>query len=810
MRERVEDWTRRIAGPLGKRVIELTGDVTPDARSVARADVIITTPEKWDGISRSWQTRKYVKNVALLIIDEIHLLGADRGPILEVIVSRANYIGAHTSQPVRVLGLSTALANAHDLANWLNVDRAGLFNFSSSVRPVPLDYHIRGFEGKHYCPRMASMNKPAFIAIRTYSPDKPVLIFVSSRRQTRLTAMDLMAFCAAEDHSRPFLRMPAEEIERLVEKVVDPNLKLTLTFGIGLHHAGLTESDRVIVEDLFVKMHIQVLVATATLAWGVNYPAHLVIIKGTEYYDGKTKRYVDFPITDVLQMAGRAGRPQFDDKGIAVVFCQDIKKHFYKKFMFEPFPVESSLHEVLPDHLNAEIVGGTINSQQEAMDYLTWTYFFRRLVMNPSYYNLEQVTDDNVREHLLVLVRKALVELEASGCIDFADDGNLLTPLALGRIASYYYLSHFTMRLFSERIQPEMNVVEALRLLSEAREFYELPVRHNEDLMNGDLARTCPLPLEGQPLDSPHTKCFLLLQAHFSRLPLPVADYRTDTKSVLDQCARIVQAMVDVSADAGYLAATLAVMYVAQMTVQGRWVLDNPLLTLPHVLPSHIPMLMRLGVRCIPELFAHEASFAVTLGGKVGWSSGQCADIVDTVRSLPRIDMECNLRRPPSQRNSEEGFYDGKSAGAEGNRKKKLQKSTSRTHQGIKDEGKGFKEGYGGVVEDGDDDVEVGVEDELVMFVKLHARQQPRANAYAPQFPKTVEESWWLVLGDPTHNALLAMKRLGSIRGSQDIALSFLPPEDCDSVCVYLVSSVYLGLDQCVCVKFSTEANDEL
>jgi activating signal cointegrator complex subunit 3 len=58
-----------------------------------------------------------------------------------------------------------------------------------------------------------------------------------------------------------------------------------------------------------------VLVCTSTLAWGVNLPAHLVVVKGTEFYDGKSRRYVDFPITDVLQMMGRAGRPQFDKSG---------------------------------------------------------------------------------------------------------------------------------------------------------------------------------------------------------------------------------------------------------------------------------------------------------------------------------------------------------------------------------------------------------------------------------------------------------------------------------------------------------------
>lgn len=87
-----------------------------------------------------------------------------------------------------------------------------------------------------------------------------------------------------------------------------------------------------------------------------------------------------------MQMMGRAGRPQFDTEAVAVVLVHDAKKHFYKKFMFEPFPVESSLPEVLADHFNAEIVGGTITSKQDAVDYLTWTYFFRRLVVNPSYY----------------------------------------------------------------------------------------------------------------------------------------------------------------------------------------------------------------------------------------------------------------------------------------------------------------------------------------------------------------------------------------------------------------------------------------
>lgn len=96
--------------------------------------------------------------------------------------------------------------------------------------------------------------------------------------------------------------MPEQEVSALTNQIVDQNLKLTLAFGIALHHAGLNDKDRKVVEELFVNQKVQILIATSTLAWGVNFPAHLVIVKGTEYFDGKTKRYVDFPITDVLQM----------------------------------------------------------------------------------------------------------------------------------------------------------------------------------------------------------------------------------------------------------------------------------------------------------------------------------------------------------------------------------------------------------------------------------------------------------------------------------------------------------------------------
>jgi replicative superfamily II helicase len=586
VKERVADWNKRLTGPMKKKLVELTGDVTPDLKTIEAADIIITTPEKWDGISRSWQSRSYVRHVSCVIIDEIHLLGGDRGPILEVIVSRMNYIGSQLDQKVRIAGLSTALANAIDLADWLGIDKVGLFNFRHSVRPVPLEIYIDGFPGKHYCPRMATMNKPTYAAIKTHSPTQPVIVFVSSRRQTRLTAQDLIAYCGMEDNPRQWLHMDDMEMEMLLENVHDESLRMSLAFGIGLHHAGLKESDRKVVEELYLNMKIQILIATSTLAWGVNLPAHLVVIKGTEFYNYKEGRYVDFPITDILQMMGRAGRPQFDNTGISRVFVQDSKKNFFKKFLHEPFPVESSLHKFLDDHINAEIVGGTIKTKQDALDYLTWTYFYRRLQQNPTFYGLDDMTQKGVDKFLSNTISDVASRLEKSGCVEIVDDFELV-PLISARIASYYYLHHNTVRHFNDSLQKDSAFDDVLDILSNVPEYEELPARCNEDLLNQEIEKCVPYDVKGmRDFKTPFVKAYVLVQAHISRLELPISDYITDQITVLDSAIRFSQAMIDVSADHGYLTTSLTIMNMLQCIKQARWLDESTLLTLPHIRPK--------------------------------------------------------------------------------------------------------------------------------------------------------------------------------------------------------------------------------
>lgn len=665
--ERVKDWRQKFAG-LGKVLAEVTGDVTPDMRTLQAADILVTTPEKWDAMSRKWRSRPYIQRVQLLILDEVHLLGEERGPVLEVLVSRARFMAAARAASVRFVALSTALANARDLADWLGVGKVGLYNFSPSVRPVPTSVHIQGFPGRHYCPRMASMNKPAYAVIQTHSPDQPVLIFVASRRQTRLTAQDLISLAAADGNARRFCGADEASLDRAVSQVKDPAVAHALAFGVGLHHAGLNESDRSIVESLFAACQIQVLVATATLAWGVNLPAHCVIVKGTEFFDAKQCKYVDYPITDVLQMIGRAGRPQFDTHGVAAVLVHEPKKTFYRKFLYEPFPVESQLIAQLPEHLNAEIAGGTITSLVDAVEYMTWTFLFRRLVKNPSFYGCEAANATEVLAFLRTLVSGTLQKLAAAGCVALeegsdADSNPTVRTTAAGQITSTYYLSHRTTSMlraaFAEPGFAADDSLESARavwkLLCNVPEFEEVPVRHSEDETNAQLATIVPwsawVRRHGGPMGSAHTKALLMMLAHCGRVPMPILDYVNDTKAVLDQMPRIIHAAVDVAAEDGALHASQHMMHVAQALVHGVIPGGSPFFQLPGLALEHCNALEAAsGASAGAGSEAGQTAFAwflqqskqrqVQLLTSAGVSQDTAARAAKVASSFPRLQVE--------------------------------------------------------------------------------------------------------------------------------------------------------------------------
>jgi replicative superfamily II helicase len=314
-------------------------------------------------------------------------------------------------------------------------------------------------------------------------------------------------------------------------------------------------------------------------------------VKGTEYFDGKTKGYVDSPVTDILQMMGRAGRPQFDNSAVACIFVHEPKKNFYRKFLHEPFPVESSLHLQLHEHINAEIANGTIHSLPDAIEYLTWTYFFRRLLINPSYYQLEDASPAGVQEYLSNLIGMVVNDLQRMGCVDvMAEDVPVphYQSTFLGKITSYYYLHYRTAFRFSEQfsqlhahllsdpssgVNLDIPIDILMKIMCDAAEFSELPVRHNEEHLNADLAISLAFSPSSSLLgsmESPHTKAFLLLHAFLRKAKLPISDYINDTKTVFDQVPRVLNAMIDIAAEQGFVPIVMALIRLSQLLTQVR------------------------------------------------------------------------------------------------------------------------------------------------------------------------------------------------------------------------------------------------
>ena len=316
------------------------------------------------------------------------------------------FIASQTQQRIRIVALAASLANARDLGEWLGCPPHAIFNFPTSVGPVLLETNVQSFTISHQASLMLAMVKPTYTAICA-AAGKPAIVFVPSRKQTRLTATELMAYVLADidgDAPSPLLHCDVSALEPYLEKLSDRTLHECLRVGIGYYHEAMTPAEKQVIEKLFNMGAIQVAVASRETAWGIPLTSQLVVLSGTQYFDGSEHRYVDYPIAEVLHMIGRATRPMIDDASRCLLLCSSAKKDLYKKFLFEGLPLESHLHLVLHDHFNAEIVTKTIENKQDAVDYLTWTFLYRRITQNPNYYGLQGVTNRHISDHLSELV----------------------------------------------------------------------------------------------------------------------------------------------------------------------------------------------------------------------------------------------------------------------------------------------------------------------------------------------------------------------------------------------------------------------
>lgn len=374
-------------------------------------------------LSRRWKQRKNVQNVNLFIADNLHLLGSECGPVLEVVCSRMRYISSQIDQPMRIIGLSHSLSNGRDVASWLGCAAGATYNFPSVTRPVPLELSIMPFSIPHQASRLLAMTKPVFQLIHRLatgpSPPgslqpyqrKPTLVYVPSRRQAQRTALDLITMFAAQaasgqsSGSAKFVQISGhleEALSRAADQLADRALAEVVHHGGGIAymHEAISKADRRLIEVLFAAGALHTVIVSRALTWATAstspLAAYLVIIMDTQDYNGKIHAYEDYPVVELLEMLGHANRPLIDSDSKAVVLCQTGKRDFLKKFLHDPLPVESHLDHSLHDHFNAEVVTKTIENKQDAVDYLTWTFLYQRMAQNPNYYNLQVRTVSHV------------------------------------------------------------------------------------------------------------------------------------------------------------------------------------------------------------------------------------------------------------------------------------------------------------------------------------------------------------------------------------------------------------------------------
>ena len=358
---------------LGINVHMSTGDLDSEERGIEKADIIVATSEKADSMIRHGS--RWMDEVKLVIADEIHMIhDPGRGPTLEVALTKM----MRRRSDLQVIALSATISNADDLADWLH---AALVR--SDWRPVPL------MEGAYLPGRIVFGDRtekavpPAEDAVsslvmQAVGDGGQCLVFVNSRRSTEAEAVRLAG------HLGP---KAARELSRAEEALLEGDSESTATgrklascvkSGTAFHNAGLTYRQRKYVEDSFRAGDIKCIVATPTLAAGINLPARRVVVRDTYRYENGAN--VPISVMEVKQMCGRAGRPGYDPYGEAVLVAKNDRdfEHLMTDYIdhdTERLTSKLFQEKVLRSHILGIIATGDAESDDEIVDFMKDTFF---------------------------------------------------------------------------------------------------------------------------------------------------------------------------------------------------------------------------------------------------------------------------------------------------------------------------------------------------------------------------------------------------------------------------------------------------
>ncbi|CAI4440744.1 ASG_G0017880.mRNA.1.CDS.1 [Saccharomyces cerevisiae] len=528
----------------------LTSDTSfLETEKAKKCNIIITTPEKWDLLTRRWSDySRLFELVKLVLVDEIHTIKEKRGASLEVILTRMNTM----CQNIRFVALSATVPNIEDLALWLKTNNelpANILSFDESYRQVQLTKFVYGysFNCKNDFQKDAIYNSKLIEIIEKHADNRPVLIFCPTRASTISTAKFLLNNHIFSKSKKRCNHNPSDKI-----------LNECMQQGIAFHHAGISLEDRTAVEKEFLAGSINILCSTSTLAVGVNLPAYLVIIKGTKSWNSsEIQEYSDL---DVLQMIGRAGRPLFETHGCAVIMTDSKMKQTYENLIHGTDVLESSLHLNLIEHLAAETSLETVYSIETAVNWLRNTFFYVRFGKNPAayqevnrYVSFHSVEDSQINQFCQYLL-DTLVKVKI---IDISNGEYKST--AYGNAMTRHYISFESMKQFINA-KKFLSLQGILNLLATSEEFSVMRVRHNEKKLFKEinLSPLLKYPFltekkQSQIIDKVSQKVSLLIQYELGGLEFPSYEGASKLHQTLVQdkflvfrhCFRLLKCMVD-------------------------------------------------------------------------------------------------------------------------------------------------------------------------------------------------------------------------------------------------------------------------
>ncbi|MCD6528943.1 DEAD/DEAH box helicase [Candidatus Bathyarchaeota archaeon] len=407
------------------KVAVSTGDYDSSDQWLGRYDIIVTTNEKADSLLR--HRAEWMNEVLVTVADEVHLINdAERGPTLEVVLARLMQLNPN----MQVLALSATIKNVEEIAEWLKAEYV-----RTEWRPIPLREGVYFqnevmFKDGETVKVRGYVNHPSInIALDAVRKGGQALIFVGTRRG----AMNLAKKASTHIYETLSASMK-RSLESVAERIFTSEEKTKLSEalyemikrGVAFHHAGLTSNQRTQIEEAFREGKIKVLVATPTLAFGVNLPARVVVIHEYRRYE-PGYGYYPISILEYKQMAGRAGRPRFDKVGEALLVArtdEEMEFLFENYVISEPERIWSKLgvERILRSHVLSTIAADYANTEEGVYEFFGRTFY--------SYQYGPNVIRDLIRRILLYLYEEEMITVKR----------RFLTATRFGRRVSELYL----------------------------------------------------------------------------------------------------------------------------------------------------------------------------------------------------------------------------------------------------------------------------------------------------------------------------------------------------------------------------------